>query len=322
MIRTVLGLYIHDAQHASIFHHDPTLRHDAIQLPAAASNALFDANTAAQWAGLVKELSPRPVKLSTHIHAHQPQHTCNRPLEAELACKNSRFSCYVLLHGIGASVQESNISGPMTSANKAKFTDALICWYHAYGRAMPENEIDPCSLMILYHEIFMQLLVDFNELERAIGRDGPDEAAYALEYIRPWSSSLEAKRCVIHASLIHRQAGLMRIDAEPATHVPWSMFLAALVWYCYIEFSEEQPDTSQDSQLLLDLLEVKLFNINPYQYLAETSVPKSGKPILHEASPLGGLTDMLPRMGHWGISKRLARILRLLIYGEQYSEIV
>jgi hypothetical protein len=273
-----------------------------------------------QWAGLVRELSPKPVKLSTHLHIHQPQHSCIEPLAAELTCKDSSFSCYVLLHGIGASVQECNTVGPMTSADRAKYTDALICWYHAYQKSKLEIGSDPLSLMILYHEIFMQLLAGFNELERAIGRDGPNEAADALQYVRPWSSSIEAKRCVIHASLIHRQIGSMRIDSEPALHVPRSIFLAALAWYCYIQFDEGQPVTSHTSQLPLDLPEVKLFNINPYQYLVETSMLKKGKPTLHEANHLGGLLDMLPRLGHWGISKRLARILGLLVHGDQHLE--
>lgn len=246
----------------------------------------------------------------------QPHHACNRPLPAELACKSSRFSCYVLLHGIGAAVQESNAAGSLASADRAKLTDALICWYHAYEKSRPTNENDPFSLMVLCHEIFMQLLVNFDELERAIGRDGPDEAADSLQYARLWSSTIEAKRCVIHASLIYRQIGSMRIDAEPALHLPRSIFLAALAWYCYIQFEQGEPESSLDTQMPLDILEVPLFNINPFQHPIETNVLKKGKSTFTDSSPLGGLIDMLPRIGHWGISYRLARILKLLVDGD------
>ena len=223
----------------------------------------------------------------------------------------------MLLHGIGAAVQESNAAGPLTAADRAKFTDALICWYHAYEKSRPANESDPFSLMVLWHEIFMQLLVDFDELERAIGRDGPDEAADSLKYAYVWSSTIEARRCVIHGSLIYRQIGSMRIDAEPALHLPRSIFLAALAWYCYIHFEQGEHESSQDSQMPTDILEVSLFNINPFQHSIETSVLKKGKPTLIESSPLGGLIDMLPRIGHWGISYRLARILKLLVDGDE-----
>ena len=315
-VRTALGLYIHDAQIASTFHHDPTLRHDAIRISGAAANDLFAAPTAARWASLVRNITSSPAKLSTHLHVAQPQHACNRPLSTELACKTSRFSCYVLLHGIGAAVQESNGAGPLTQGDRTKFTDALICWYHAYEKSRPANESDPFSLMVLCHEIFMQLLVNFDELERAIGRDGPDEAADSQQYARLWSSTIEAKRCVIHASLIYRQIGSFRIDAEPALHLPRSIFWAALAWYCYIQFAQRECELSQHPQISMDVLEVPLFNINPVQHPIETNVLKKGQPTLTESSPLGALVDMLPRIGHWGMSYRLARILKLLVDGE------
>ena len=169
--------------------------------------------------------------------------------------------------------------------------------------------------MVLCHEIFMQLLVNFDELERAVGRDGSDAAVDSLQYVRLWSSSIEARRCVIHASLIYRQIGSLRIDAEPALHVPRSIFLAALAWYCYIHFEQGGSETPQDTQMPLDIIEVPLFNINPSQYPIETSVLKKGKSTFTESSPLGGLVDTLSRIGHWGISYRLARILRLLLDG-------
>src|ERR1700722_13177607 len=48
--RTVSGLYIHDAQLAIIFHHDPILRHNAIRFTVTASNEVFAVPNASQWA--------------------------------------------------------------------------------------------------------------------------------------------------------------------------------------------------------------------------------------------------------------------------------
>lgn len=256
------------------------------------------------------------------MHANQHEHSCSTPILKELMCKSSRFSCYIILHGIGAAVQESNAAGSMTPTNRRTYQDALICWYHAYEEHRTTQSPDPLCLIILYHEIFMSILVDFNELERAIGRDGSSEGTQAVGYASTWSSTVEAKRCVIHASLIHRQIGSMRVDWEPAFHVPRSMFLAAIAWYCYIKFDQggaTQPLSYEES---LDIPEIKMFNINPLQYLFEASGFKMGKPKINEASTLCGLNDMLHRIGHWGISRRLARILGCLIHGDPDSHII
>ncbi|CZR65093.1 uncharacterized protein PAC_14993 [Phialocephala subalpina] len=314
--RTALGLYVHDAQLATTFHHDPVFRHNAIRVSVAANNDLFNAPNAAQWANLVRSSMLKPTKLSSHLHLNQDEHSCSMPLLKELACKNSSFSCYVLLHGIGAAVQESNAAGQMTQTNAKRYQDALICWYHAYGKAKAAHEPDPLCQMILCHEIFMSLLVDFNELERAMGRDGASERAASLKYVGQWSSSVEAKRCVVHATLIHRQIGGMRIDSEPAIHVPRSVFLAAIAWYCYIQFDQAGSGLPQTFGESLDSPESKVFGINPLQLLFEASGFKMEKPKLTEVSPLRGLTDMLHRIGRWGISRRFARILGLLIYGD------
>ena len=307
--RTGSALYVHDAQLAKTFHHEPSLRHHAIRVSSAASNGLFEAPTATRWAALTKELPSTPTTLSTCIHSLQPSHHCDSPLAPELTCKSSRFSCYVLLQGIGAAVQESICAGPLTSADQAKYNDALTCWYHAYEKSRSASD-DSLSLAILCHEIFMMLLVDFNELERAIGRDGPQEAVAGMDYVRRWSSGTEARRCIIHASLIHRLTGSLRLDAEPALHVPRAIFSAALAWYCYIAIGQTEPNQARETQIPFDAAEVRLFNINPSQHLSEATM----------SSSLVGLIDYLPRIGHWGISKRLARMLKLLVHGDKCQE--
>src|ERR1700722_2157733 len=103
----------------------------------------------------------------------------------------------------------------------------------------------------------MSLLVDFDELERAIERYGSGDATNALLYAGPWASFTEVKRCIIHASFIYRQIGSMRVNSEPATHVPRRMFLAAIAWYCYIQFCEvDSPPLA--SEEIFDFPEVKV----------------------------------------------------------------
>jgi hypothetical protein len=47
-LRTVLGLYVHDTQLVTTFHHDPTLRHSSIRLSVAANDNMFAASSVAQ----------------------------------------------------------------------------------------------------------------------------------------------------------------------------------------------------------------------------------------------------------------------------------
>ncbi|PVH80422.1 hypothetical protein DL98DRAFT_204028 [Cadophora sp. DSE1049] len=329
--RTALGLYIHDAQFASTFHNAPILQHNALRLFVASTDELFGAATPTRWAHLLR-LSPDPSKLSTHLHVNQPEHVDTAPLSKELSCRESRFSCYVILHSIGASVQASRVAGTLTPKAKHSFEEALICWYHAYEQTRTTQEPDPLCLMVLYHEIFMTLLVDFSQLESAIG--GPAKGADAITYARNWSTSIEAKRCIIHASLIHRQCEGIPYHSEPALHVPRSMFLAARAWYCYIQFdpsvmpapasspssTNTSPQAQQQQQQLtyeesFNIPEVKMFNIDPMQYLPAVNGFGTGKPQLTEAATLCRLADLLEQSGRWGISRRFARILRVLIFG-------
>lgn len=326
--RTALGLYIHDAQFASTFCNAPILQHNALRLFVASTDELFGAATPTRWAHLLR-LSPDPSKLSTHLHANQPEHVDTAPLSKELSCRESRFSCYVILHSIGASIQASRVAGTLTPKQKHSFEEALICWYHAYEQTRTTQDPDPLCLMVLYHEIFMTLLVDFSQLESAIG--GLAKGADAITYARNWSTSIEAKRCIIHASLIHRQCEGIPYHSEPALHVPRSMFLAARAWYCYIQFdpavtpapvsasSASSQEPTQQQQLTYEesfnIPEVKMFNIDPMQYLPAVNGFGTGKPQLTEAATLCRLADLLEQSGRWGLSRRFARILRVLIFG-------
>ncbi len=114
----------------------------------------------------------------------------------------------------------------------------------------------------------------------------------------------------------------MRVDSEPALHVPRSMFLAGIAWYCYIHFDQTDPALPHSSEEFLEIPEIKLFNISSVQHLFDSAGSNKGKPKLIEASPLSGLMDMLYRIGHWGISRRFARILGLLIHGITDSHVM
>ncbi|KAJ5365304.1 hypothetical protein N7517_008190 [Penicillium concentricum] len=77
---------------------------------------------------------------------------------------------------------------------------------------------------------------DMDLLERAVGRDGRVLAFEVSSLAREWACSLNASRCLLHASLIARYLERTSISAEPGIHVPRALFSAALVYMCVAQY--------------------------------------------------------------------------------------
>lgn len=344
--RTVLGLYIHDVMLASMFHHEPLLRHDAIMVSVAADDSLFNAPTAATWRDQLRIQPPSKPSVHECIHVNQHPHHYTQQVAAELLCGQSRFTAYVMLHGIYASVCEKQQIGHLapSSPNFTKYCDALMCWYFTFeiqrsvhnARDTPQS--DSFCLMILWHTIFMNLLADFNTLERAIGRDGLDNTStdpdhvYALQ----WAASPEARRCILHAYALESTLGTMRLDTEPAIHIPHCLFLAGIASYCYSRFRRmSSQDASPEQEFSFPEFHLPGVGV-PHYHLGPPSAStnlhsrtdrsdgnrngqhgEQGRQSSDLAVPLGAsmlctLTDMLQRIGHWGIARKFACILGTL----------
>lgn len=344
-----------------MFHHEPLLRHDAVMVSAAADDSLFNAPTASAWRDQVR-LQPRSRPLIHEVlHANLRLHVCSNPLPEELICKGSRFTAYVMLHGISASICEKQQMGHLNPAftDFGKYSDALMCWYFTFelNRGNPSpNEANPQSdtfcLMILWHTVFMNLLANFDTLERAIGRDGPGTASASedIRYAIQWAKSTEARRCILHAHALQNALGTMRLDTEPAIHIPHCLFLAGIASYCFTRFrrwpsTDLMPpqDTAAESQVESALsfpefslrgahISKHLFGIisdsssfaaanHAGGYGAEGEQQQQGRHRPGRVVPVGAgmlctLTDMLQRVGHWGIARKFAGTLGTLVQAD------
>jgi hypothetical protein len=318
-----------------MFHHEALLRPDGIILPIAADDSVFHAATASEWREqmLLRHESPTPLHKCMHVNL-QP-HQYNRPLPEELSCKSSRLTAYVILCGISATVSEKQQMDQLQrgSANFSKYFEALMCWYFTFQGDLDKDHAqnDAFCLMILWHSVFMNLLTNFDILERAIGRDGSHISSFESDqqYATSWASSLEARRCILHAHAIQNILGTMRLDAEPAIHIPHCLFLAGIASYCYAQFWHLQPSQSQEPPTL-DFPEFSLRGASIPQHLFKTSFPHerrgNGNPEEHHNNsgpvvPVGTgmlymLTDMLQRIGHWGIARKFAGILGALVQAD------
>ena len=361
IFRTVLGLYIHDAELASMFHHEPLLRHDAVMVSAAADDSLFNAPTASAWRDQVRLQAPSRPLIHEILHANSRIHDCSNPLSEELICRGSRFTAYVMLHGIYASICEKQQMGHLDPAftDFGKYSDALMCWYFTFevNRSNPSfHEASPRSdtfcLMILWHTVFMNLLANFDTLERAIGRDGPDTASASedIGYAIQWAKSIEARRCILHAHALQNALGTMRLDTEPAIHIPHCLFLAGIASYCFTRFrcwplaelmSPHEAAVESQVEPVLNFPEFSLrgapipkhlFGItsdsmsyaaanNAGGYGADSEQQQHGRQRHGRVVPVGAgmlctLTDMLQRVGHWGIARKFAGTLGTLVQAD------
>ena len=98
--------------------------------------------------------------------------------------------------------------------------------------------MDTFCLMALWHATFMNLLVDFNILERAIGRDSRSNTLLDsdLAYTAQWANSSAARRCILHAYALRDSLSNIRVDTEPAIHVPHCLFFS---WHCKLLVSSQ-----------------------------------------------------------------------------------
>lgn len=316
--RIALAIYAQDGEFASTFHRDPMLRHESLRLPAPSDDELFTATSSADWIALIRSRSQEPATSFGHLlHNLQPEHSYLQPLPQEMSCKDSRFTCYIILHGIAAGIMEQSDLTTTSVIPLEKYEHSLMCWYHAYAKSQPLQYIEPLGLNILFHEVFMSSMVDLNLLERAIGRDGSKGLEEARDYVRTWSTTSQAQRCLIHASMIYRHAASMRIDDEPAVHVPRCMFHGAIVWYCFVHFAPADFNVKKAQHDASGLFEAKYWDTNPVGLRYRFDEDMTGRPRIDEVGTLCALTSLLHRIGRCGISKKYGGILSCLIYSKE-----
>ena len=309
----MLGIHIHDAEIARMFHHNPILRQDIERLPVASSNELFAAPTAASWKSLMaKARKQRSATKQSHA-LHQSLLSRTAMITSQLPDVSDRFLSYAILEAIAASSCESREPLARWRLAAQQCREWLLMWYDKYQKDIGPHEPDSFCLMILWHSTFMSLHADFDRLECACGREGYDVAQENKEYAYEWARSADAKRCILHAILIQRYLESLKLGTEPSIHVPMSLYRTGIVWYCYAHFSAGAESASGLTEEV-DFPELRLLGINEKKLLSEASGFQFGRP---GSSSLCKVIDLLQRVGHWGVSRRLSSTLVALVEGGQ-----
>lgn len=306
---------------------DPFLRFGRSKLPLVADDDLWAAPTVGDWSRIITDRQStssvsrddQSLPCSTSL----PQHP---GISTNDAASSNGFRAYLNLEGIAASVIEDKSSD--NPYEQKKHEAALIRFYDSHIKPMAGKIPDAFCLSVLWHSIFISLYARFDHLELAVGRDGFNEAQCHIEYVRAWACSQDGQRCALHAALILRELGRMSLGTEPPIHVPRIIFRAALVWFCYTTFgldaletfSQQQQQQQQHHQTVSEFAELKMLGINCQRLSFEANGFKSSRPKPMESSTLCSLVDILGRVGHWGISRRFASILTLLLPGVAESK--
>jgi hypothetical protein len=218
------------------------------------------------------------------------------------------FHTYLALESLAASAMEAKST--INSKQQSSYEDALIRFYETNITSNEDQNGAKYSLAVLWHSTFISLYADINRIELAIGKEGLTESQLHREYIREWVSSPNGQRCALHAALILRELEKIPIGAEPPIHVPRIIFRAALVWFCYTEFGADRTTNRHQS---VEFPELQKIGINCQRLNFEANGFKVLRPTISESSTFCGLVDILPRVGHWGISRLFASILNLLV---------
>lgn len=295
--RIAIVLHIHDCELASIFHHEPLLRHSGNALPLCCSEEIFTASTASQWQEMVKDRMESSHRTSVGVAMHSSQ-----------AC--SHMHAYGSLAAIIASTFEVRNS-PIDLATVQKTRAALMDWCNAYSKAGAESTEDPHCLMALWHEAFLYLYADFDLLERLIGRDGPVIAEDGVDAGRKWAATSEARRSVLHALLIQRHMEVPQTSMQPAIHVAKALFYSGMVIYCYVKYQPRREATTS----LLEEGSCQEFQISEPRPSSSRRAWRARSLLFCsvDASSLCNAVDLLRHVRPWEISRKFASILENLV---------
>ena len=147
-----MGLQIHDAELTALQHNEPLLRHLASRKTQQSSTRVFSATTPSAWASAVRqEAAQRRSVIEDSIQPLDP------------------FTAYLKLEGLGVRIADYWHESYVHDADFTIPHKALLSWHEMYKQMQEKDRSDPLCLIALWHWTYMNLLVDFDQLERVIG---------------------------------------------------------------------------------------------------------------------------------------------------------
>ncbi|KAF9883712.1 hypothetical protein FE257_003050 [Aspergillus nanangensis] len=310
-IRFWAALSVLDAEFTDLFLTEPLVRHRPVDL--IADDELWTAPNAQQWSKAV------------HRQAERSQHTLSYDRLIPPSSPTG-FRAYAELEGLTAAISEATSLRNNRLHLFDDFEPKLVEFFEKHLRVFflhttPDRQgvvVDKYCLQALWHANFLALLADFDRLEQALGREGFEDAKRHGEYATNWANSADGRRCAAHSVLILQMLERLPVGVEPAIHVPRVLFRATIAWYCYVRFGRREEEegeavvAAQDSQ---EFTELSLTGTNCGKLLFEAQNFQRRKPRVLECSVLCRCVDLLGRVGHWGIARRLNGMWDVILHG-------
>lgn len=303
------ALHILDTEISELVLTHPLLKHEESLLPLTAGHELWVAPNATQWKTILGRQQGRPGLNQDNSNALVAgSGTTGQP---------DGFQRYITLEGINARIAGTRTSHAARDQNMStQFEYQLIQFFDQHLHAKEDGSAnDPFCLDVLWHSAFISLLVDFDRLELAIGREGYEETLLYRDYAHQWASSPNARRCALHGAMILRKLQNTPLGMEPAIHVPRALYRAATVWYAYSEYGldVDQSSSGTPPAVNVEFPEFSRLKVNSQALLFEANGYRTSRPKTSESSTLCGLVDLLHRIGHWGLSRKFAEQLSFLL---------
>lgn len=299
--RIVPALHLHDGELSALLHRGPCLKNIKSVRSAHATYRSFEATTALNWISSTRQ----EVESDTIIvNSNGQPHQCDL------------FTAYVKLQLIGVKIGEDRLQENLDQESFNAHQEALLRWHEYYAGSVEDEDLDRLCLLSLWHWTFMHLLVDLDQLESAIGRDGPDAAKEAISYVSNWVSTPNSSRCILHAFLLQKQIQALRFNQIPALHVPRILFSAAITWYCYINYGPGNDALDLSSTVFdTNLPEFKAVGPKTLQQLSSITSLSWNRGALSciKAATLCELSGLLQRINEWGSAGSFAKVVARLI---------
>ncbi|TKA60780.1 hypothetical protein B0A55_12546 [Friedmanniomyces simplex] len=299
IIRLVAALHIHDAEIASILHHEPILRHAAVDLAKPAPDRIFNARNSQEWYAHINCC----ILASPDRRARLTDEGAPEAMRCAFTQATS-FSAYADLERLLAAISEERHSDKLDQAVQSRLTGELV-EFHQRNLVTLSADVDAFGLHILWHLCFMSLITDFDLFERAIGRDGKQMDAADRKSISSWAASRSARRAKVHMQQIQKRLEALPIGLEPTIHVPRAAFLVAISWYCAFCYMPSNQDRQPTS---VEYPELRLLGLDSDVWSHGT-----GGFLLEINDVLCRLADLLQRLGHWEIARKFAAIIGELV---------
>lgn len=192
----------------------------------------------------------------------------------------------------------------LVSLRREELQNLLVKWHilkqRVFGSRCDSQEGMSCTLM--YHLIWMELLICYNDVQLVAGKEGHVAAKPLMIQLTRWASSSLALRAIAHAGQVLKTLQLTKYDALRPVWWPIAVSRVALVMWCYsvgLQHARCDMARSSDGTTMGDATVFIPLNAvdEDFETYGRIIQPGEGVPCIHDSNghliPLNRIHDTL-----------------------------